>query len=126
MGQWSPWIVGEWMNQAESLGKWMGLCFSDPVAAADPLTVEIASLGYQREGTGWTRSAHNVLTLDVDVVIHGLAPGDVVAAVVGFDQQFNGRLIFSDLLDVPRHYPSGGTYVIPAGEYVLGIDVAGT
>jgi hypothetical protein len=119
-------MVEQWIDQAEMLSKWIGLCYQDPTAVSDPRTVEINSFGYQREGTSWTRSGTNVLTLNTDVFIHGLAPGDVVVAVTGWNAQFNGQMIFSDLLRVPKPYPSGGSYVLPAGEYVLGIDVAGS
>lgn len=126
MGRFAPDRVSGWMDTIQELTLWMGLCFEDAFSVSDPLTVEISSMGYQREPSAWVRTAGNVLTLDSDVTIHGLAPGDVVASVVGFDSQFNGLMVFGDLLLPPLTYDSGGTYVLPGGEYVVGIDIAGS
>lgn len=124
-GRFSPVLVGQWMDQVESMSIWIGLCFSDPFAVANPLTVEIQSGGYARVPTGWSRTSSNILTMSSEAVIRGLAPGDVVAAVTGWDSAYNGSMVFSDLLPTPLSYPSGGTYLLPASEYVIGIDVAG-
>ena len=38
---------------------------------------------------------------------------------------FNGELMASDLFPEPVDYPSGGTWVLPIGEFAIGFNAPG-
>ena len=89
---------------------------------SDPLTVELTTtrvLGI------WVRSSTYALTETSALVFPGLLAGAHVAGVAGFDAAVNGHMLFSDLLDTPVDFPTGGTYTLPGSEYVIGIDIPG-
>jgi len=127
-GRFSSEIVSGWMDGIYAKDLYLALFFTDPQTVSDPLSVEVVGGVYSRQLGVWTRSAPNVLTLSEAVVFPGLPPGTSLVAVGVFDAAFNGTFIASDLIpapDSPVSYPSGGTYVLPAGQYILGIDVSG-
>jgi hypothetical protein len=125
-GRISPYVITSWMNDLAARTKYLALMSADPYGVSDPLTVEVLGGVYVREAPVFVRTSYNLLTLDEVVVWHALAPGTRVAAVACFDAAFNGNMLAADVLDVHIDYPSGGTYVLPADEFYLGIDVAGT
>lgn len=113
----------EWTDQVEAIDKWMAIFSANPEGLALPATVEVSGEVYARQQSLWTRTGPTVLTLAESVRWRNLPPGSVVAAVGGFDDPFDGLLVFSELvLPEPVSYPSGGTYTLPAGEYELRID----
>lgn len=121
--------VQAWIDDIEAQEKWATGFSQDPHGVADPLAVEIVGGGLARQTTTWTRTGPNTLTLAAPIKLAGLAPGTVLAAIGFFDAAANGNFLAADLFrdavgsPSPIVYPSGGTYVLPAGEYVLGIDV---
>lgn len=121
-GHFSGFQTTAWMDQMEAKDKWMALVSANPLIY-DPLTCEIIGGVYTRELGTWVRTAVNMLTMSEELVWHNLVPGTVVAGVVGFDAQFNGNLLFSDMLTTPISYVSGGTYVLPGDQYVIGMDI---
>jgi hypothetical protein len=129
MSSWSDVLIEGWIDDVEAMDKWVALFSSDPSAASDPLAVEIIGGAYVRVGAVWTRTGPNALTMTSAAVFRALAPGTSIAAAGVMTAATNGDLLFSDLLyDVDgnptiEHYPSGGTYVIPSGQFVAGIDV---
>jgi hypothetical protein len=129
-GRFSPTLTSLVMDQVYNMTIWIGLCEYDPFTVwPTPEVAEISSPSYGRVISSWTRTSSNVMTLADDVIIRGLQPGDVVAAVNGWDSQFTdistGQMIFSDLLDIPITYTSGGVYVLEAQDYVIGMDIVG-
>jgi len=121
-GRFAPWVVKGWMDDVEAIDKYLALFADDPLAG-DPLAAEIVGGIYARQLSSWTRSSDYALTLAAGVLWRSLVPGTVVRAVGAFDAAFNGNLLFRTLLVTPVEYPSGGTYPLPAGEYVVGLDV---
>jgi hypothetical protein len=128
-GSFSISVIERWMDEVEDLDKQMALFSADPWAVADPVTVEVIGGTYARQDSLWLRTDVRAITLDAALVWRSLVPGTVVAAVGAFDDPFAGTLLFrSVLLDeagnpAPRSFPSGGTFTLAAGEYVVGIDV---
>lgn len=121
-GRFSTYRVTAWMDEVYAENKWMTLVNADPLAVSDPLTVELTTT--RIEGA-WVRTSATSITLTSPLVFPGLLPGAHVAGVAGFDAEVNGNLTFADLLDTAVDYPDGGTFTLPAGEYVVGIDIAG-
>ena len=121
-GRFAPWVIKGWIDWLEGQDKYLALFASDPLVG-DPLAAEIVGGIYARQDSVWTRSTDYALTLTEGVLWRSLVPGTVVRAVGAFDAAFNGNLLFRTLLDAPVEYPTGGTYPLPAGEYVVGIDV---
>jgi hypothetical protein len=124
-GRFGVYLTSGWIDEVVAADKWLSLVAADPFTVGDPLTVEVVGGSLARQQGVWVRTSATLLTLDETVVFHGLPPGARVAGVAGFDDDVNGHLLFADLLDTPQDFPSGGTFVLPAGEYVLGIDVPG-
>ena len=129
MGRFGPTYVASWMNQIEPLTKWMTAFTADPLLESDPAIVELGGSVVRKSST-WDRTALNTLTMTSQLVLQGIEPGTTLVAIGAFDDEFGGELIFSDLIrdadgnPAPLEYPSGGTFVLPANEYVVGIDVA--
>ena len=121
-GRFSAYKVTTWMDTVVSDPKWMTLVSADPLGVSDPLTVELTTTRIQG---AWSRTSNNSLTLTSALTWTGLLSGAHIAGVAGFDGQVNGNLLFSDLLQAPIDLPEGGSFTLPAGQYVLGIDVPG-
>lgn len=121
-GRFSSYQSELWMDEVEAKPKWLTVVSADPLAVSNPLAVELATTRVL--GT-WVRSSTYAMTLTSPLVFPGLPAGTHVAGVAGFDDTVNGHLLFSDLLDTPVDFPDGGTYTLPAGEYVIGIDIPG-
>jgi hypothetical protein len=118
-------LLTTWMDQLDSTDKFMALFSADPLAVSDPSSVEIIGVTYARQDSTWNRVSPTRLTLAAAVVWRSLPPGAVVAAVGGFNDAFAATgFLFRDMLPTPITYPSGGSYVLPAGEYDLGFDLA--
>lgn len=128
-GSFSIGVIEEWMDGIDDAEKFMALFSADPWAVADPTTVEVIGGTYSRQESLWLRNDVRSITLDAGLVWRSLVPGTAIAAVGAFDDAFGDRLLFrSMLLDEdgnpdPKIFPSGGTYALAAGEYVVGIDV---
>jgi hypothetical protein len=121
-GRWSPAIVQGWIDQVAAMPKWMALFFADPIAV-NPSSVEILGPSYARIDSAWTRSSPYSLTLNEGTNFRALAPGTSVAAIGVMSGAFNNVLIARELVLPVRSYPSGGTFSLDAGEWVLGIQV---
>lgn len=121
-GRFSTYRVTAWINEVYAEAKWMTCVSADPLAVADPLTVELTTT--RQQGT-WVRTSASSITLTSALLFPGLPAGAHVAGVAAFDVAVNGNLLFSDLLVVEVDFPNGGTFTLPAGEYVVGIDIAG-
>lgn len=129
-GTFSTSVIEGWVDQIEDTPKWLAIFSSDPWAVADPTTVEVAGDTYVRINATWLRTDVRALTLDSAAIWRSLPPGTVVAAIGAFDDAFAGTVLFrSMLLDpvsgnpAPVAFPTGGTFKIDAGEYVIGVDV---
>jgi hypothetical protein len=122
-GRFSTYQSTIWMNYMEASDKWLSIVSADPLVVADPQTSEVVGGTVARMEGSWTRTSATSMTLNSALTFRGLPAGAHVAGVAGFDAEFNGNLLFSDLLDEPVDFPNGGTYVVPAGEYVIGIDI---
>ena len=121
-GRFGPYLVKQWMDDVEAADKYLALFASDPLIGS-PYAAEIVGGIYARELSEWTRTSDYSMTLAAGIVWRSLVPGTVVRAVGAFDAAFNGNLLFRTLLDTAIEYPAGGTYPLPGGEYVIGIDV---
>lgn len=130
-GSFSLSLIESWMDDIEDRPKWMALFSTDPWMVADPATVEVIGGTYARLESVWVRTDVRAITLDEGLVWRSLPPGTVIAAVGAFEDPFVGEMLFrSMLLDeagdpAPLTLPSGGTYKLDAGEYMVGIDVPG-
>lgn len=122
-GSFATSLLSSWMDDLESRTKWMALVYSDPMTAPDPLAVEIIGTVYARQLGAWVRTSPTLLTLDQAIVWLNLVPGTVVAGVAGFDAEFNGNLLFADMLPQPQTYSAGGNYALASGQFVLGLDL---
>lgn len=119
-----------WMDEVEAYS-YLGLALfsSDPMAVGDFTTVEVIGGSYARQQGVWLRSSIRALTLNAGVAFRSLPPGAVVAAVGVVTDPTAGILVArSMLLDgvgdpAPISYPTGGTYTISTGQYVIGLDV---
>lgn len=121
-GRWSPSVVEGWIDQIEALDKWCALFFADPLTA-DPASVEVIGGMYARIDPVWERSSAYSLTLNEEAVFRALAPGTLVMAIGAMVGAFSDTLIARELI-VPVHtYPTGGTFALNAGEWVIGIQV---
>lgn len=116
---WSTTIRQQRMDAIAALDISMALFSADPMGVSSPATVEVVGQTYARQDSVWTRTGPTTLTLAQPCIWRSLPPGAVVAAVGAFDDPFQGVLLFADLLTPQAEFPSGGTYVLPAGEYVL-------
>lgn len=121
-GRFAPYLVRQWMDQVAAKDKYLALFASDPLIG-NPYAAEIVGGIYARELSVWTRTSDFAMTLTEGIVWRSLVPGTVVRAVGAFDASFNGNLLFRSLLPATIEYPAGGTYPLPAGEYVIGLDV---
>ena len=124
-GRFSTYQITGWIDDMYAAAKWLSVVSADPHATSSPLTTEIVGEGLTRQASSWTRTGAGLLTLDTAVVFAGLPAGAHVTGVAGFDAATNGNLLFADLLEQPVGFPFGGTYTLPAGEYVIGIDLPG-
>jgi hypothetical protein len=122
-GRFSTFVISPWVDQLAGMVHWLALVNADPYGVSDPLTVEVLGDLYDRIAPTWERSAPNVLMLADTVYWRNLTPGTRVAGVAGFDAPFNGHMLYADLLDAPIDYPTGGNFILPQGEYFLGVDV---
>ena len=121
--------VNAWMTALAATALFATVFTSDPNAASDPLSVEVLGSGYNRVQASFSRTGPGLITLDTVLVIPAIPPGATGVWVGFMDAAANGHLIASDLIRdpltgiaTPRSYPAGGTFVIPAGEYTIGID----
>lgn len=129
-GLFSDFIVEQWLDLVESY-PYLGLALfsSDPFAAGSFSSVEVIGGSYARIQGTWLRASIRTLELDAGVVFRSLVPGTVIAAVGVVTDPFAGDLVCrSMLLDgagapTPLALPSGGSYPIGAGQYVIGVDV---
>lgn len=128
-GRFGPTYVSAFMDQVALAELHMALFFDDPLATTLPTTYEIGGLVTRQEST-WERAGYNTLQLTSKVVFDGIEPGTSLVAVGAFDDPFAGELVFRELFrDIdgnpePRAFPAGGGFVIPAGEFVVGLDVS--
>jgi hypothetical protein len=119
-------LRAEWIDDLAAREHYGALFSADPFGVGTPTSVELAGALYTRQDTTglWTRSGPALLTLSTAVVWRNLAPGAVVAAVGFMDTAFGaGGLLHRALVDPPGSYPSGGTFLLPAGEYGVGLDL---
>lgn len=116
-------LLSSWMDTLEARSKWMALVYANPMTAPDPLAVEVIGTVYARQSGIWVRTSPTLLTLNAALVWLNLVPGTVVAGVAGFDAEFNGNLLFADMLPTPKTYSAGGNYSLPSGQFVLGLDL---
>lgn len=121
-GRFAPYLVRGWMDEVEAKDKYLALFATDPLIG-NPYAAEIVGGIYSRQLSLWTRTSDFAMTLSEGVLWRSLVPGTVVRAVGAFDAAFNGNLLFRSLFNEAVEYPAGGTYPLPAGEYVIGIDV---
>lgn len=123
----SPDLLSGWIDELEALEHWAALFSSDPLGVGSPSSVEIAGDVYARQDAIglFTRTGTTSLTLSSALVFRGLEPGVTVAAVGFFDSAFGttGFLHRSMVPGGAKSYPAGGTFVLPAGEYVVGLDL---
>jgi hypothetical protein len=119
-GRFSAWTTTPWVDTLQYADLWLGLCWTNPLVAADPLTAEVP---VDRELGVWVRSSPTVLTLDSALVWRNLLPGTVVASVAGWDAERGGHLRFADTLSVPLTYVAGGTHTMGRGQFVLSVDI---
>lgn len=119
MGSLSSWWLAQLVDDLDETEKWLTLVSDDPEGAVDPLTVEIIGGTLTRHESLWSRTPL-LLTIDSAVVFSGIPVGAHVAGIACFNADFNGDLLASDLFDTPVDYPSGGTWVLPAGEFAMG------
>jgi hypothetical protein len=124
-GRWSPSIIEGWINEIEAMPKWIGVFFADPIAV-DPSSVEVLGPSYARLDSAWVRSSAYSLTLNEDSVFRALAPGTLIAAMGLMDGPFSNGLIARELVTPVRSYPTGGTFIVDVGEWVIGIQVPTT
>ena len=124
-GRFSSYLSTPWMDMVETIPKWLSVVSADPFATGNPYTAEIIAPTLTRRLSTWTRTGPGILTLTGAIDFAGLLPGAHVAGVAGWDAEVNGNLLFSDMLDAPVDFPSGGIYVLAANEYIVGIDVPG-
>lgn len=114
----TQWLTSK-MDELEAAAKWLTLVSTNPAALSDPLTAEIIGGTLTRHQSTWTRSPLTLITASA-VIFSGIPAGAHVAGVAVFNASFNGLMLASDVLAIPADYPSGGTWVLPAGEYTLG------
>lgn len=126
----SDWVVEQWMNVIDDLPyKGVALFSSDPFAAGTFSAVEVIGGSYARQAGTWVRASIRTLELDAGVVFRSLVPGTVVAAVGVVTDPFAGELVCRSMIlngsgvPTPITFPSGGSYPISAGNYVIGVDV---
>lgn len=119
-------LLEQWTDDLQDRPHWGTLFSADPYTVSEPATVELAGATFARQdGSGmFTRSSTTTLTVTTAVIFRGLEPGAVVAAVGFFDDAFASTLLLHRaMLPAPVDFPSGGTWVLPAGEYVTGFDL---
>ena len=119
MGSLSSWLLAQWVDDLEATDLWLTLVSDDPEGVSDPLTVEIIGGTLTRHQTTWSRTPL-LLTTAGSVVFSGIPVGAHVAGIACFNADFNGDLLASDLFPEPVDYPSGGTWVLPTGEFAMG------
>ena len=116
-----------WIDQLAAMPHWGALFSADPLGVGTPSSVEVPGGTYARQDTSglWTRSSVAVLTLNTACIFRGLPPGASVAAVGFFDSAFGSTgFLHRALLPAAVNFPSGGTWVLPAGEYAAGLDLS--
>ncbi|HEY5787515.1 MAG TPA: hypothetical protein VIT65_22345 [Microlunatus sp.] len=124
-GRWSPSIIEGWVDEVEALEKWVAVFFSDPIGV-DPSSVEVLGPAYARLDPLWVRSSAYSLTLDEDAVFRALAPGTSIAAMGVMTGPFSNVLVCREMVVPIRSYPTGGTFAVDVGEWVIGIQVPST
>lgn len=121
-GRFSAWQLDQWMTGLFSATHYIALFSSSPFIA-NPLTVELVGGSYARQLAAFTRTNTYAMTLAADVFHRSLAPGVNIVAIGAFGSAINGNMLWGQLLDVPKAFPTGGTYQIEAGQLVLGVQV---
>lgn len=131
-GRISAYQLGSWMDQLQATELFGTLFTADPNGSTDPLAVEVIGSGYNRVQASFTRTGAALMTLDEPLAILAIPPGTTVVWIGFMDAPTNGHLIASDLVrdpstgaTTPQSYPTGGTFVVPATEFVIGVDVPG-
>lgn len=128
-GRFSRYQVARWIDTLEDRTLYMSLFTSDPFSLANPLAAELIGPSVVRQQSIWERESPFALRLANDVFFSAIPQETTIVAIGAFDKEVNGNLLFRDLISrngrtpSPEIYSAGGSYVIPAGEMVLGIDV---
>ena len=115
-----------WMDDMEGRDHFGALFSADPFGVSSPTSVEVGGETYARQDASglFTRSSPTSITLGTALLWRALQPGTMIAAVGFFDTAFGTTgLLHRALLDEPISYPSGGSWVLPVGEYVAGLDL---
>lgn len=123
-GRFSPTLLETMFDtHVWSAEKWITGYFADPYTVSDHLTVEVVGGAFARINPAWARTTAYTMTLDEDGQLRALPPGTTLVAIGLCDAPFNGNLIERELLPSPISYPSGGTFPIESGEWVVGLYV---
>jgi hypothetical protein len=125
MSGWSTYIVSGWIDEIAEMILYATLVSSDP-DIGDPLSAEVIGPHYVRQPTIWTRSSPTSLVLANSLVFAGLGVDTHVAGMAVFDEQYNGNLVASQLLEPVDQvdFPTGGSYSVAAGAFAIAIDPA--
>ena len=118
----STFLISSWMDLLQATDVWLALFVSDPYAASDPRTVEVASPAYSRPAVVWNRPGPRLLRVTNACSWTGLVQGTRPAAIGGFDAATNGHLLFASTEDDPVTVGVGGVFTLPANSYYLGLD----
>lgn len=129
-GRISDYQVDLWMDQLQGTLLFGTVFTSNPSSATDPLSVEVVGAGFSRTLASFSRTGTGTLGLDKVLAIPTIPPGSTIVAIGFMDAATNGHLVASDFVRdpvsgviSPRAYPTGGTFVVPANQFTIGIDI---
>lgn len=120
-GTFSDYQASKFLDELQATDVWLALMSDDPMAALDPLTVELSGGSYARSAVSWSRPGPRLLRVANVATFAGLTAGQTVRHVSGFDAATNGNLLFDTELAEAQTTVGGQPLVIPSLSYYISI-----
>lgn len=109
--------ANSWLSEIQSV--WLGLHGSNPDING-PNASEISGGGYERINVNFTDPDQRIMWNKQEARFRGM-PSSTVAFLSGWNQQFNGRMIWYTVADDPERVQSGQSYVVKAGTVAVSL-----
>jgi hypothetical protein len=115
------WLYGPQLPPVIEMEHWGALMTNDPFTTSDPLSVELPGPGYRRPQLFFEGVSQVLRNTNVAQWL-AIAPQSRIVGVAGFDEPFNGDIIWYCPLDEPLDFATGGSWQIDIHDLYLGID----
>lgn len=122
-GRFSTYRAGLWIAQLAAKQLFLALAMTDPFIG-DPLAAELIGGTYVRQPASFALAGAAALELNAPVTFTGIAPNSSIAGVMVMDARYSGNMESAYVFGVPTYLVDGGKYIVPAGDYTMGLDIA--